>query len=267
MKRGIFDKKSLNISLASIALVNKLSVKSSNATVNAAFNAHVMLESGDTIQTHVANLVNRLMNNEHLTDNIGGKGLKFGYSENDIIDTFSKSSFYLPLDPLVKLAKDYLTPLVDQILEGNSSVGLEIKKLNVDIIEHNTMRADVAVDLIGIPNTIRVNIPFAGATVVLDDRTFCMPSLNVHLIGGRFSTSVIIPFVSDKINGQKIVDLVRNVLWHEQSRPNYVVSIQNMLFGSSESSAFNIASKVNFEPPYGPVLGQVKSYIDEKRPV
>lgn len=253
--------------MASIALVNKLSVRSSNSTVNAAFDGNVILESGDSIQMHVANLVKRLMNDEHLTDSIGGEGLRFGYSANDIIDTFSKASFYIPLGPLVDLAKNFLTPLVGQILEGKSSVGLEIEKLNVDIIEHNTLKADVAVELIGIPNTIIVNIPFAGATVILEDKTLCMPKLDVHLVGGKFSTSVIIPFMSDDMNGQRLVNLTRNLLWHEQSIPNYAFSIQNMMFGSSEDSALTTASKVNFEPPVGMAIGMVKKYFDEKRPL
>lgn len=253
--------------MASIALVNKLSFRSNDSTVNTVFNGQIKLDNGDLIQDHVSNLVTRVMNNEPLPDNIGGKDLKFGFDETDIIDTFSKSSFYIPVEPLVKLGRDFLTPLIDQIMNGNSSAKLAIERLNVDINDYNSLRVDAAVSLIGIPNTIRVNIPFIGSAVFLDDRMLCMPKLDVHLVGGKLSTTVFIPFVSDKINGQKLVDLVRNIFWHENSGPNYAVSLQRMVFGASESSAFRTAAKVSIMLPVGQCLEIVKNYFDEKRPV
>ena len=247
--------------------MNKLVVQSVNSTVNAAFDAHIALDDTAVIQEHIANLVDKIMNNGNLADNIGGKGLKFGVNENDLIDTFSKSSFYIPVEPILQLVKDFLYPLYEQIMHGNSSVGLDIQKLDVDINGHNSFGADAVVELIGIPNTININMPFISTDVLLDNTAFCSSKLDVRMVNGKVFTKVSIPFASNKSNGQKIVSLARNILWHQSAAPNYEVSVHNVLFGSSESSASRIASKVGLKPPFGLIMGLVKNFFDEKRPM
>ena len=225
------------------------------------------MEEKDSIQDQVSSLVQKILANEPLTDNIGGKGMKFGVSKDDLVDTFSRANFYSPVAPIVDLFKEFLYPLINQIASGNSSLGLTIEKLDVDIVKKNTIGADVIAELVGLPNTIKVNIPFIRAGIILDNNALCSSNLNLKVFGGKVYATVSVPFESDKTNGQKIVDLVRNILWHEVSMLDYNVTIGNVIFGNSEASTFRIASKISVQPPLGEGMALIKSYFNDKRPL
>jgi hypothetical protein len=237
--------------------------------MNTNLQAKLKLSESDYIKDNIAILVDNILHEKSIKDSVGLSKVAFGYDSSDFIDSFSLINFKLPLNHIVKSAEKAIKSLIADIISGNVQIpfGLNITKAILDIIERNTFSVDFESLLKGLPHNVTVNIPFVHVTTSIDGRNMLDSILNVHLSNSSLSSLMKIPFVDDKVNGQKLIQFARNIVWHQKGLLDYKIDIHSLSFGSSRESAFKIASKVKLPAPFVFILMMIKSNFDGGRPL
>lgn len=235
-------------------------------TLNTDFVAHAALGKSEALQDSIATVVSLILEDKEINNYLAVSNIVFGMDANDYIDTFSKAIIKLPINPVVKPSKSFVLQLLDDLLKGNSSLGLDIQNLDVDVPEHNTFGAKAGFRLIGIPRTVSVNIPYASIGILLDESDFLHAYVGLMMTEGLVSMDVSVPFVDNKENGHKLLQVVYNLLWHQKDVLPYSFGILGVSFGASKDAAFELASKVKAPVPFGLIVGLLKGYIDGERP-
>jgi hypothetical protein len=252
-------------------------VKSENNAVALDVVTGVVFQNEPSIQDAAANLVDALIERRNITGSVGVRGFEFGNDRSDFIDTFSKVALSLPLEPfgpmLTKLTDDVIKTILGLIQNPPTSgpfkdVKLNIEKVDVDVVEANTIQADITATVEGLPIDALIDLPYVF-TAANYNRTALVESTvsNVKFQQGKFSTSASLFFPENRAAAQSIFETLGNVLFHRKVPIQLSIGFDRLGFGASKTNQVQTFSKAKPNIQVGEFIAQINDYVDKNRPI
>ncbi|KAI8850188.1 hypothetical protein BC829DRAFT_390044 [Chytridium lagenaria] len=256
--------------LADAAIPSGISVRTIDGSVVLNLGVDLFLGSGDTLQTAIAKLIETFADSKPTTfTSIGGASkVVFGVSATDYIDTLSGAALELNLDPFLQPAKKMVFEIIDGVIAGTSAYKLALN--NVDVFWSSTKAIGSALSAAigGLPGNITAKVPFLGLKAKVNGQDFILPVVNDFTFQNGVATAKAdIGFIENDPLAQQLWILVGNVVFHRAGPTNLFVTGYGVMFGSSASKAYDLASKASINIYLDSFVKTVFDYFDKQRPV
>jgi hypothetical protein len=213
------------------------------------------LESGERIQDEVKRLVESIWRNQTFDGTLGMSGLLFGHSKDDLIDTFSKVTLETMLG---RAASSIPVP----------SIQLSVNNMDLDVFDAKTLSTNFDFAYSGLQGDIMINLPYIFFKVRISDNDFMDISVNDFVLANRKLKGLALIFWPENRDaGNKLVNIVANVLFHREYRVQDSFAIGNLQFGSGKGSEIQTFSKLFFADQVDPYSLRLKKYFDDNQPL
>jgi hypothetical protein len=230
------------------------------------FAAQLMFGESEGIQNGLAALVDGAIQGRPSQTTAGLAGIRFGVNQQDHVDTFAKISVRLMLEPLISAVRPAIARMVNGALSGqvpSIPAGMQVNKLDVDVVQNNAFGIEADVSLSGLPGQISANLPFISAGVVLDGRNLLTSIINIRLVQNRLLLSMQTPFVKDPIVASRLFEVVQAIVVRNPTGRRYAVrfpiafGIQSILMGASAQAHSRMISRVRVSIPFDQIITSV----------
>jgi hypothetical protein len=256
----------LNASPLTRVILPDVKIVSSNNVISTDFTVALIFQDSDGLQDEVAALAKSLIegnNGTVIPGNANINGLLFGSSnsDKDIINTFSKVLISIPLNPILQPIKAMITNIINGFIDGTGAVKLALDDVSVGIKNSNTLTADIAADLTGLPQ-ISLNIPFASVDVSINGGLFVSTVINgMKFEGSKFTASAELGFKDNKQLANQLAVIVSDLVFR---RLTYAVSlpvgINNLIFGPSPQKTFGLTRKISVGMDVGKFINDFSDF-------
>ncbi|KAI8847463.1 hypothetical protein BC829DRAFT_396310, partial [Chytridium lagenaria] len=168
----------------------------------------------------------------------GASKVVFGVSATDYIDTLSGAALELNLDPFLQPAKKMVFEIID------------------------------ARQLVGFLETLLQRFRSSVLRQRVNGQDFILPVVNDFTFQNGVATAKAdIGFIENDPLAQQLWILVGNVVFHRAGPTNLFVTGYGVVFGSSASKAYDLASKASINIYLDSFVKTVFDYFDKQRPV
>jgi hypothetical protein len=233
----------------------------------------INFKSDPQIQGAVAKLVNAVVLKETIPATFGFRGFTFGHNRGDVVDTFSKTSFSLPITRFWPL----ITKIVDDAIEASTSFisnppkdgfKMNINNVDVDVVETNTVQANVNAQLQGLAIDVLIDLPYVFTAVNVNQKGFVESTVtNIKLEQGQLTTTALLKFPENREAAQFLFGAIGDVFFHRKVLVQASVGVERFAFGASKDKQVLTFAKAAPNAQIGEIIAQINEYVDKNRPI
>jgi hypothetical protein len=252
-------------------------VKSENNEVALDVVTGVVFQNDANLQDAAANLIGAIVERRNITGSVGFRGFEFGNDRSDIVDTFSKVALSLPLEPFgptISKLTDDLIKMVIALIQNPPTTGpfkdvkLNIEDVDVDVVETNTLQADISATVEGIPIDALIDLPYVFTTANYNQTALVESTVsNIKFQQGKFTASTLLFFPENRNAAQSIFETLGNVLFHRKVPVQLSVGFERLGFGPSKENQIQTFSRAKPNVQIGDFIAQINDYVDKNRPI
>ncbi|KAJ3411177.1 hypothetical protein HDV05_002643 [Chytridiales sp. JEL 0842] len=231
-------------SLLDAALPSGIVIKTENDEVVLNIGADVFLKDGEPLQNAISRLVDEFVSTGPFSGTAGASNLVFGASGSDFIDTLSKATVSLKMDPFLQPIRKFANDLIDGVLNGQSSYKLGLQSVVVDMESSTTLAVKGEAKIDGLPGDISVNIPYFSTAARFNGQDFIAAEVNgLKFTSGVVSAVARISFTDNEPVADELFGIVGNLAFHRPMRLQTTATATGITFGASSQDSFKLASK------------------------
>ncbi|KAL2918836.1 hypothetical protein HK105_201670 [Polyrhizophydium stewartii] len=194
--------------------------------------------------------------------------LMFGASKNDVIDTFVQVNAGLDLVPYVPDIRSAIKSVIGSVTGANSTVGLSLTTLAVDVVDDLTLSIDAGAALKGLPGSVSVNLPYAQAGILWDKSSFVSAALlGTTVANNQFSSRVLVKFAYNTTIAQQVTKIIGDVVFHRNLTVSNVITVGGVAFGSSQTDVVKTFSQAGVDVAINDYVQSAKNDQDKYRPL
>jgi hypothetical protein len=227
------------------------------------------LKDGESIQDAIATLVKQFVDGAKFTAKAGASGLVFGASGSDYIDTLSKATVSLEMDPYLQPIRAFAENVFNGVLNGTSSYQFGLQNVFVEQESSTTLAANVEAKITGLPGDISVNIPYLGASARFNGQSFISAAVNGFTFrNGVVAAGARMTFTPNQPVADELFLIVGNLAFHRSmAQVATTATATGIQFGASAQSAFKLASKAEVTVGLKRFAEIGSDFFDKQRPL
>ncbi|KAJ3080529.1 hypothetical protein HK102_002987 [Quaeritorhiza haematococci] len=218
----------------------------------------VVFGEGEGLKRRVAQIIRNMQDNK-----VGGvfsgitfglTGMQFGASSSDRIDALEK----VVVDGLnAEVVTQPATGVFDNMLNS-----MRLQLIRMGATGSSTLKMDIAAHMvIPIPN-INLKMPFIRMRADFDGRPFLVGTIsNMTFRGDQALCGMEIEFGDDLGVAQQVALIVSDILFRRPKPFNNRVTVNGLIFGSSEASAIKMAEYGIIDLGLNTIMSQAADYV------
>ncbi|KAJ3331150.1 hypothetical protein HDU76_003972 [Blyttiomyces sp. JEL0837] len=257
--------------LAELELPAGLKIKTVDGVIIAYFEGDLYLKDSEPLEQSIATLVDQFFKTIPFTSKASVMSFIFGASKTDFIDTLIKAVITLDLDPILTPLRTEVNKLIDDLINGKSTkYKLDLNDLTVDWGTSTSLLTKFAAAIGGLPGQITANIPYFGASLLINGQEFILPVVNGLKLGATGNVSAVanLAFKQNDEVAQALWEIVGQVAFHRFPLSNLTVGVTGIVFGADANSAFRLASKASATiTQINTIVDKIGKFFDTDRPL